>query len=194
MNIISDLLSLNSKHVCPRWLCFTFDNVFRKLIHNPYKILHPYIKKGNTVLDIGPGIGYFTIPMARMVGAKGRVIAVDIQREMLSAIRKRAKRAGMLSRVSLHLASSDSLGVKAKADFILAFWMVHEVPDKKLFFSQVYSLLKKSGSFLVAEPKMHVSKKEVEQIINYARKAGFSIDKSPDIFLSHSVLFFKNEK
>ena len=194
MNRISDLLSLNSGHVCPRWLCFTFDNVFRKLIHNPYKILYPYIKKGNTVLDIGPGIGYFTIPMAKMVGDKGRVIAVDIQREMLSAIRKRAKRAGMLSRVSLQLASSDSLGVKVRTDFILAFWMVHEIPDKKRFFSQTYSILKKSGRFLLAEPKMHVSKKEFEQIINYARKTGFSMEKSTDIFLSRSVLFFKKEK
>jgi len=193
MNRISDLLFFRFNHLCPRWLCFTFDNVFRKPIHNPYKILYPYIKSGNTVLDIGPGIGYFTIPMAKMVGA-GRVIAADIQREMLSAIRKRAKRAGMLPRVSLHLASSDSLGVKARADFILAFWMIHEVSDKKQFFSQIYSLLKKSGRFLVAEPKMHVSKKEFTRMLNYARKAGFSMEKSPYIFLSRSVLFFKKEK
>ena len=194
MNRISDLLSLNSGHVCPRWLCFTFDNVFRKLIHNPYKILHPYIKKGNTILDIGPGIGYFTMPLAKMVGDKGRVIAVDVQREMLLAIKKRAKRAGVLPRVGFQLASTDSLGVKVRADFILAFWMVHEVPDKKQFFSQVCSLLKKSGRFLVAEPKMHVNKKEFTRMLNYARKTGFSMEKSPDIFLSRSVLFFKKEK
>jgi len=194
MKKISDLLFFRDSHVCPRWLCFTFDNVFRKLIHNPYKILHPYIRKGNTVLDIGPGIGYFTIPLAKMVGDKGRVIAIDIQQEMLSAIRKRAKRAGVLPRVGFQLASSDSLGVKVKADFILAFWMVHEVPDKKRFFSQVYSLLKKAARFLVCEPKIHLNKKEFMRMLNYARKAGFSVVKSPDIFLSRSVLFFKKEK
>lgn len=160
MNRISDLLFFRFNHVCPRWLCFTFDNVFRKLIHNPYKILYPYIKSGNTVLDIGPGIGYFTIPMAKMVGAKGRVIAADIQREMLSAIRKRAKRAGMLPRVSLHLASSDSLGVKVRADFILAFWMVHEVPDKKQFFSGIFSF-KKERQVSNGGAKISCNKKKI---------------------------------
>lgn len=194
MNKISGLFFFRFKHVCPRWLCFTFDNVFRKLLQDPYKILWPYIREGDTVLDVGPGIGYFTIPLAKMVGDSGRVIAVDIQQEMLAAIHKRAQRAGLLQRIDLQLASSDSLGVKTKIGFILVFWMVHEVPDKARFFSQLHSLLKNNGKFLMVEPKFHVTKKKFTASVRLALKAGFALDDSPDISLSRAALFIKTKE
>jgi ubiquinone/menaquinone biosynthesis C-methylase UbiE len=122
---ILDFIFVRDKHVCPWWLCFTFDNIFRKLIHDPVKILRPYIKTGDMVLDTGPGMGYFTIPLAQMVGEKGRVIAADIQERMLLALAKRAEQAGVEKRIILHLCSPDSLGLQEKVNFILAFWMVH---------------------------------------------------------------------
>ncbi len=140
-------------------------------------------------MDIGPGIGYFTMPLAEMVGNSGRVIAVDIQQEMLSAIKKRAKRRGMQERIDLKLSSPDSLGVKTKVDFILAFWMVHEVSDKPRFFSQVHSLLKNKGKFLIVEPKFHVTKKKFTESVRLALNAGFVLDDSPQISLSKSALF-----
>ncbi|OGP68913.1 MAG: hypothetical protein A2031_05860 [Deltaproteobacteria bacterium RBG_19FT_COMBO_43_11] len=191
MRKISDLFFFRFKYVCPRWLCFTFDNVFRKLLQDPYKILRPYIKKGDAVLDVGPGIGYFTIPLAEMVGKNGLVIAADIQEKMLMAIKKRAQRIGMKQRITLQLASSDSLNIKSKIDFILAFWMVHEVPDKARFFSQLHSLLKKNGKFLMVEPKFHVSSKKFVQALDYALEAGFALEGSPGISLSRAALFIK---
>lgn len=189
MSKISDLFFFRFKHVCPRWLCFTFDNVFRKLLHDPYKILQPYIKEGDTVLDAGPGIGYFTIPLAEMVGDRGRVIAADIQQKMLSVIKKRAKQQDVEGRIILQLSSSDSLGVDIKVDFILAFWMVHEVPDKPLFLTQLRSLLKDDGRFLLVEPKFHVTKRKFTASVRLALKAGFALDDSPQISLSKSALF-----
>jgi ubiquinone/menaquinone biosynthesis C-methylase UbiE len=189
MNKISDYIFFRVKHVCPRWLCFTFDNVFRKLLQDPYKILRPYIKEGDTVLDVGPGIGYFTIPLAEMVGDRGRVIAADIQQKMLSAIKKRAKQRDVEGRIILQLSSSDSLNVKAKVNFILAFWMVHEVPDKPLFLAQLRSLLKDDGRFLLVEPKFHVTKRKFTASVRLALKAGFALDDSPQISLSKSALF-----
>lgn len=189
MSKISDLFFFRFKHVCPRWLCFTFDNVFRKLLHDPYKILQPYIKEGDTVLDVGPGIGYFTIPLAEMVGDRGRVIAADIQQEMLTAIKKRAKQRDVEGRIILQLSSSDSLNVKAKVKFILAFWMVHEVPDKPRFLAQLRSLLKDDGRFLLVEPKFHVTKRKFTASVRLALKAGFALDDSPQISLSKSALF-----
>ncbi|MGD0020702.1 MAG: class I SAM-dependent methyltransferase [Smithellaceae bacterium] len=194
MNKISDLFFFRFKHVCPRWLCFTFDNVFRKLLQDPYEILRPYVKEGDTVLDVGPGIGYFTIPLAELVDDSGRVIAADIQQEMLNAIRKRAQRANVLQRIELQLASSDSLGVKTKLDFILAFWMVHEVPDKVRFFAELHSLLKDDGRFLMAEPKIHVTKAKFAQTVHLALKTGFTLGYSPHISLSKSALFIKTAR
>ena len=179
------------KRVCPWWICFTFDNVLRKLFHDPDQILRPYINEGSVVLDIGPGMGYFTIPMAKMVGENGRVIAVDIQEKMLSAIKKRAKRSGLQQRITLHLCSSNSLGITNKVDFILAFWMMHEVPDQQRFLAELLTLLKDYGAFLLVEPKIHTTKADFEETVFLAAQAGFTLYENPEIFLSRCALFKK---
>jgi ubiquinone/menaquinone biosynthesis C-methylase UbiE len=194
MSKILNLIFVRDKHVCPWWLCFTFDNIFRKLIHDPYKILSPYIKAGDMILDVGPGMGYFTIPMALMAGSEGRVIAADIQEKMLLALKKRAERAGVDKQVRVHLSSPDSLGIKEQVDFILAFWMVHEVPDRKRFLSELFSILKDNGTFLLVEPGIHVTKANFAETVKLALQAGFTISAEPQIFLSRSVLFVKSPR
>ncbi len=191
MSRIGDLFFIRKHHVCPRWLCFTFDNWIRRRLQNPDKIIKPYVREGDTVVDIGPGIGFFTIPMARLVGDSGQVIAVDIQEEMLTAISKRASDAGMAHRIRSCLASPISLNVTARADFILAFWMAHEVPDQEGFFAQLHAVLKEEGKFLLAEPKLHVSKTQFDAAISMAQKIGFKVLDRPDIPLSLAALFAK---
>ena len=88
-----------SIHVCPWWLAQALDNPIRRIIHSPDKILGGYIEPGQTVLDLGCGSGTFTIAMARMVGEAGRVIAVDLQDEMLQLIRQKAVKEGLASRL-----------------------------------------------------------------------------------------------
>ena len=193
MSKITDYFFFRGRHVCPRSLCFTFDNVFRRLIHNPDKILQPYIKKGDNILDVGPGMGYFTIPMAKMAGDKGRVIAADIQERMLLALKKRAQQAGVEKRVIRHLSSPDSLGIKEQVDFILVFWMAHEVPDKQRFFAELYSLLKDEGKFLMVEPMIHVTKTQFAETLQIAQKVGFTPVENPHISLSMSVLLVKTK-
>ena len=193
MNKIFDYLFYR-KRVCPWWICFTFDNVFRRLFHDPVQILRPYIREGNVVLDIGPGMGYFTIPMAEMVGENGRVIAADIQEQMLSAIEKRAARSGVQQRITLHLCSSDSLGIKCEVDFILAFWMMHEVPDKQRLLAEMLSLLKDNGAFLLVEPIIHTTKADFEETVCLAEQAGFTLYENPEIFFCRCALFKRAKK
>ncbi len=179
------------KLVCPWWLCFTFDNALRKLLHNPKAILDPYIKAGDNVIDIGAGMGYFSIPLARLVGPSGHVTAIDIQPRMLSALAKRAQRSGVSERITTHLASQESLGPHPKADFILAFWMAHEVPDQRRFLTEVCELLRPEGLFLLVEPLLHVPKRSFLQTLGMAEGIGFSIREHPRIRLSHSALFIR---
>jgi ubiquinone/menaquinone biosynthesis C-methylase UbiE len=179
----------DNTHVCPWWLCFTFDNPIRKIIHDPVKILSPYINKGDAAIDIGPGMGYFTIPMAKLVGSTGRVTAIDIQPKMLSALMGRANKKGVAERIKTHLANPDSIRFNEKADFILAFWMVHEVPDQQRFLSEIRNIMKPKGLFLLVEPIMHVSMKSFSRAIETAKEVGFSIKESPKIRMSRSVLF-----
>ena len=180
---------INTKRVCPRWLCFTFDNPLRKIVHDPIAILSPYIQQGDTAIDIGPGMGYFTIPLAELVGSKGSVIAIDIQQKMLRALMARAHKKGLSDRIKTHLAGPDSIGFNEKADFILAFWMMHEVPDQHRFLSEIRNLMKSDGLFLLVEPVIHVSKKNFARAIETAKKLGFAIKEYPKIRMSQSVLF-----
>jgi 2-polyprenyl-3-methyl-5-hydroxy-6-metoxy-1,4-benzoquinol methylase len=182
------------KFVCPWWLCFTFDNPLRKLLHNPEAILGPYIKPGDNVIDVGAGMGYFSIPMARLVGPAGHVTAVDIQTKMLSALAERAQRQGVSERITTHLASPGSLDHHSRADFILAFWMVHEVPDQRGFLTEIYNLLKPDGLFLLVEPIVHVSKKSFLQTLTTAEDVGFFIKENPKIAISHSALLALSRK
>jgi ubiquinone/menaquinone biosynthesis C-methylase UbiE len=188
MNDPMSAVPAKSRHVCPWWCCFTFDNFLRKSFHDPRKIVGAYIKNGDTVVDVGPGMGYFTIPLATMVGESGTVIAADLQPQMLSRLRKRAVKAGVEKRIVFHQSRAGDLGLACRADFILAFWMVHEVLDQKMFLRQIKSILKPSGVFLLCEPVFHVSGSMFDATIEAAKEAGFIVTEMPDIFVSRAAL------
>ena len=125
--------------VCPWWIGYLLASPLRRLAYHPAKILSPYVRQGMTVLEPGPGMGFFTLELARLTGATGRVVAVDIQRKMLDSLKRRAARAGLLDRLDIRLAQPDSLGVADLAgavDFVLAFAMVHEIPSAGAFFAE----------------------------------------------------------
>ncbi len=132
---------------CPWWVCLTFDNPIRRMLQNPEDILQGLVKEGQTVYDIGCGMGYFSLTLARLVGKTGTVICVDLQKEMLSAARRRAEQAGLADRIGLKQCSLQSLELDAIADFALAFWMVHEVRDKQQFLGEIYRALKPGGAY-----------------------------------------------
>ncbi len=174
--------------ICPRWLCFTFDNRFRKLLHNPDVILSPYVGPGDRVIDVGAGMGYFSMALARLVGTAGRVTAIDIQEKMLAALLRRAEKNGVSEIIRVHQAAPDSLGDHPKADFILAFWVVHEVPDQRAFLTEIFNLLKPGGRFLLVEPKIHVPAKALLKTIQTANEIGFVVKDKPKVRLSRGVL------
>ena len=176
------------KTICPWWLCFTFDNPFRKLLHNPETMLGPYVHPGSTAIDVGAGMGYFSIPMAKLAGTEGHVTAIDIQGKMLSALTARARRRGVLERINPYLAGGDTLGHHPQADFILAFWMVHEVPDQRAFLKEIFDLLEPDGFFLLAEPRAHVPEKDFLRTLQTADDIGFTVKDRPKIRFSHTAL------
>ncbi len=178
-------------HVCPWWLAFAFDNSLRTLFHKSDQIFSHIIKEGMTVVDIGCGMGFFSIGMAKMVKQNGKVIAVDVQKEMLEILEKRAGRTGVLDTIQTHLCSETEIGISEPVDFALTFWMVHETQDKKAFLHQVRDALKGSGLLLITEPKFHVSRSQFEHEIDIAKDAGFRIKDEPKITFSHSVLLEK---
>jgi ubiquinone/menaquinone biosynthesis C-methylase UbiE len=184
-------LSSQHHHVCSWWVAYTFDNPVRKLIHTPRKILGDYIKEGMTVMDVGCGMDYFSIGMAKLVGADGKVIAVDLQQKMLDVMLKRARRSGVADRIIPHRCEADTIGLRKPVDFILAFWMVHEVGDKNNFFLQLGSILAPKGKILIAEPKMHVSAEQLDKTIGIAQNNGLRYCDRPEIRFSRTALLQK---
>ncbi len=188
MKKIRDAIFGRIEHVCPWWACYFFDNPVRKLFHDPYEMLSPHVKKGFTVIDIGPGMGYFTIPLLKLVGRDGKVIAVDIQEKMLAVLKRRAIRAGVDANLVTHLSQPDDFGLREKADFILVFWMLHEVTDQSKFLKDVKKLMKRTASVLIVEPRLHVTKTAFDQTIQMAKQSGFKVEDRPPVSLSRAVL------
>lgn len=180
-----------ASHVCPWWVGYLLANPLRRLMQDPAQILAPYVHPGMTVLEPGPGMGFFTLELARLVGPGGRVIAVDLQPRMLDGLRRRADKAQLDDRIETRLAQTDSLDVadlREAVDFVLAFAVVHETPDAAAFFAQVAATPKVGGHLLLAEPKGHVDTASFEVELNAATQAGLTRVAQPDIRRSHAAL------
>lgn len=188
---ISERVLHRGQHTCPWWLCFTFDNPLRRRLQNPDLILKGMVQQGQTALDIGCGMGYFSLPLARAVGPAGKVICIDMQEKMLETTRRKAKHAGLSEVMQFHRGTADSLGLKVSADFALAFWMVHEVRDRRKFLGEVRDLLQAGGTFLIVEPKLHVAGADFNQTVSTAMALGFEVAARPAISMSRAVLLKK---
>jgi ubiquinone/menaquinone biosynthesis C-methylase UbiE len=144
------------------------------------------------VMDIGCGPGFFTLPMAEMVGPAGTVIAIDVQKEMLDLVEQKSEQVGLADRIWFHQSKYDTLDLREQADFILSFYMVHEVPDREAFFSEIANLLAPQGKYLIVEPSFHVSDTAFQETLNYAINAGFTITHQPKLHFSKSAVLMKN--
>ncbi len=183
-----------SKRVCPWWVGYFLLIPLRRWRQNPETIFARYVKPGMTVLEPGPGMGYFTLELLRRVGPSGRVVAVDIQQKMLARLKKRAQKAGLAERLDARLAPKDSMGIAdltGQVDLTVAFFVVHEMPSAKDFFSQVADVSKPEARLLFAEPSGHVSAHEFEAETNCAIEAGFLVVDRPAIRGSQTVLLRK---
>jgi 2-polyprenyl-3-methyl-5-hydroxy-6-metoxy-1,4-benzoquinol methylase len=176
------------EHVCPWWLAYTFDNPLRRLLHPPERVLGAWVRPGMTVLDVGCGIGHFSLGMARLVGPGGRVIAADLQERALAIVRRRARRAGLAGRVTTHRCGVDFCGAPGPVDFALAFWMLHETPSVERFCREIAGILAPAGRILVAEPRFHVDERQFEEEMGAATRAGLRIVERPTVRLSRAAL------
>ena len=163
--------------------------MLRRLVHDPQALLGRHLGEGGIALDIGCGMGHFTLGMARLVGPGGRVHAVDLQQKMLDVAMKRAARTGLDERIVPHLCRRDSLALgQLEADFALLFWMAHEVPDPERLFREVYRALRPGALLLYAEPSFHVGAKLFTSILAASAEAGFRREEQPKVRFSRSAL------
>jgi len=179
---------LRKPHTCPWWFCYTFDNPVRRLVHDPAVILAGLVGPGDTVVDAGCGMGFFTLGLARLVGSRGRVIAIDLQDEVLDRAARRARRRGLADVIEFRRCTPDRLGLGETADFALAFWMAHEVRNPESFFAEIRGSLRPGGHLLIAEPLGHVTAARFERTLEVARDAGLDAAPGPRVRFSRSAI------
>jgi ubiquinone/menaquinone biosynthesis C-methylase UbiE len=186
-------VSNKRNRVCPVELAGSLDNRIRRWLQNPRKILSPYITEGMTVLDLGCGPGFFSIELAQMVGKSGRVIASDLQQGMLQKLHDKIQGTELDKRITLHKCAANKIGLSEDVDFILAFYMVHEIPnsDQEGFFQEIKSILKSDGRILIVEPPFHVSTRAFEEMVMKASDAGLTPVERPKVLFSKSVILEK---
>lgn len=183
------------ERVCPWWIGYLLASPLRKWMgQDPIQILRRYVREGMTVLEPGPGMGFFTLPLAKLVGPSGRVIAVDLQPKMVASLKRRAAKAGLLDRIEARVSAADTLAIDdlaGKVEFTLAFAVVHEFPDANKFFREIAAASKPGARLLFAEPSGHVNQKKFEDELNAAQAAQFTISECPSIPRSHAALLMR---
>lgn len=178
-------------HICPWYMGYILASPLRRLYQNPETIVFPYCKPGMRVLEIGPGMGFFSLPMAEKIGSSGKIFCVDVQEKMLRTLRRKVLQRKLDHRVELRLCSEASLEVhdlNGTIDFALAFAVVHEVPDPDFLLDEIAASLRPGGILLIAEPRGHVDGTAFAELIHRAETHGFRITASPNIRGSHAAL------
>lgn len=161
------------------------------------------LKSGDHVADFGAGHGYFTIPMAKVVGGDGRVFAIDIQKAVLEVIRSKARIEHLLN-IEVLWSDLDELGGSRLKDnfmdLVLVANIIFQVDDKSVVFQEAARVLRRSGRLAVIEwspeaklafgPPQHlrVAREEVEK---FAGNAGFTLEKEFDAGVYHYGILFR---
>jgi len=108
---------------------------------------------------------------------------------MLEKLRDKIRGTDLEQRITTVRCDQSSINVRECVDFILTFYMVHEVPDKTALFSQLRKVLNSGGRLLLVEPKLfHVSRAEFARTTAIASSCGFDVGPGPALPLSWSAL------
>jgi arsenite methyltransferase len=152
-----------------------------------------HVREGQAIADIGSGGGYFTLSLARKVGAAGRIYAVDVKKKYLDFVKRRAEREGLCN-ISFVLAGEGGVDLpQAGLDLIFARNVYHHLPQRSSYFAGLKKYLRPGGTVAIVE---HKKKKEFgfvslfghhtsqETILQEMEKAGYiptaSFDFLPD--------------
>ena len=181
--------------VCPWWIGRLMASPLRKLIQDPADLLRPFVRPGMTVLEPGPGMGFFTLELAALTGPRGRVVAVDVQPKMIEGLRQRAERAGVIDRIETHVVPATTMALSGREsafDFVLAFAVVHEMPSAETFFTEAARAMKPGASLLLVEPAGHVREDEFVRELALASQQGLMASHGPRVWRSQTAVLQKS--
>lgn len=169
----------------------------------PERIIRYFeLKPGDHAADFGAGHGYFTIPMARIVGGDGKVYALDIQKSVLDIIRAKAKIEHLLNIEPVWTDLDEPGGSKLKdkfIDFVVIANILFQAEKKGNLFREAQRILREGGRLAVVEwdetpapmgPAMELRVKK-DTAKTMAREAGLELEKEFEAGSHHYGLLFR---
>lgn len=151
---------------------------------DPYETLRALdVKPGMVLADLGCGPGFFTLPAAELVGPTGLVYAVDVQQEMVDALRSRLAQAEVKNVVVRRSSEVEPSLPLASVDVAILAYMLHEVEQRAKFLLATKRLLKSGGRIVVINwkktetpvgPPVDV-RLAPEDVINDAKAVGLNL-------------------
>ena len=129
------------------------------LFWNPQRRLKDIpLKEGMAVVDYGCGPGRYTLPIAKLVGPKGKVFAVDIQPLAISMVKRQASRES-LANIEPILVDSYNTGIQGSSiDLVLLVDTFHQIKDYDALFREIHRILKRGGILFMDPGHMRMSK------------------------------------
>lgn len=193
MELEGEKVSAESSRLYPASRARSLTSLIRGIFQNPRLILASHIGPGMTVLDFGCGPGFFTLEAARLVSENGRVVAADLQPEMLERLAKAVRGTQLEKRIILHRCQADRIGAEGPFDAVLAIYVLHETPDQSKALKEIHGLLKPGGRLLAVEPQHKVSLERFEGMLGSAGKLGFKLAERPRIFMSRAAALIRTQ-
>ncbi|MEZ0536812.1 class I SAM-dependent methyltransferase [Caldicellulosiruptoraceae bacterium PP1] len=159
------------------------DSDERKKILNPDQILPLFnISRGKILADIGCGTGYFSIPIAKMIGEEGKVFAIDVDNDMLLVLSEKVAKEG-INNIEFILSKEYNFIIEDDiADYALIANVLHEIEDKRRFLDEAKRILKSNGVLFIIEwqkkettfgPRFE-ERIDIDECINLLKTCGFS--------------------
>lgn len=175
-NTIEIKKSFASKGVFPYQMAFSLLIPLRNIYLSPTKLIRQMdLREDHTVLEIGPGPGYFSIPVAQHLH-RGKLVLADIQPEMLEYAQKRAKRRG-LSNLEYYQCTGKSFDLTENCfDRIFMVTVIGEVENKHSYLNEMHRMLKKGGIISIAELAGDPDKMSVDEVKDLMKHHGFTLD------------------
>ena len=174
------------------------DSDLRRWVQPPGKLIERSgIISGMTVLELGCGSGAFTTFVARVVGERGKVYAVDIQQDMLKQLeRKLAKKENKdITNIKLKQASAYELPIEDESiDLAYMVTVLEEIPDRGRALREILRVLKPGGILAVTELLPDPDYPLRSTVVKTCQREGFVLDASQGNLWNYTVRFRKPKR
>ncbi len=180
-----------SKGVFPHQMAFTLLIPLRKIFLSPKQLAERLgLNEDHTVLEIGPGPGFFSIKIAEKVN-RGKLVLADIQEEMLEKAKNRIAKK-RLTNVEYELCDGKTLDFPDETfDRVFMVTVIGEVENKEDYVKEIFRILKPGGILSISELAGDPDKVSIEELKELVLPYGFKFYKHFGSAKNYTINFIK---